>query len=210
MRSITSEEHIQSVRESGRGLVCVCEAARFRVSVQGKGKFRDGAPADSQQAIDDGAGYWDSAGARKELLYKPRDSRDRPDWFRQTTTLASMINIINEEREEAHIITVEDPTEYYHKHKKAVDHPARNRRGRAEFRRGVAPGLRYILDIILVGEMRDLETIEAAITVAETGTWFSALCIRPARPKPLTVSQMRFRPTSRKWCASSFRPSCRR
>ena len=58
----------------------------------------------------------------KELLYKPRGLVlvTGPTGSGKTTTLASMINIINEERDEAHIITIEDPIEYYHKHKKAV------------------------------------------------------------------------------------------
>ena len=57
----------------------------------------------------------------KELLYKPRGLVlvTGPTGSGKTTTLASMINIINELRDDAHIITIEDPIEYYHKHKKA-------------------------------------------------------------------------------------------
>src|SRR5256885_16728506 len=63
-----------------------------------------------------------SAPTKNELLYKPRGLVlvTGPTGSGKTTTLASMINIINEERDDAHIITIEDPIEYYHKHKKAV------------------------------------------------------------------------------------------
>ena len=86
----------------------------------------------------------------------------------KTTTLASIINIINHERD-CHIITVEDPVEYYHEHRRSlitqreigVDVPT--------FKEALRRGLRQDPDVILVGEMRDLETMEAAITAAETG-----------------------------------------
>jgi twitching motility protein PilT len=87
----------------------------------------------------------------------------------KTTTLASMLNIINEEREEAHIITIEDPIEYYHKHKKAVVTQREIGVDVPSFAEGLRRALRQDPDIVLVGEMRDLETIEAAITAAETG-----------------------------------------
>ena len=58
----------------------------------------------------------------RELLYKPRGLVlvTGPTGSGKSTTLASMINVINEEREEAHIVTIEDPIEFYHKHKKAI------------------------------------------------------------------------------------------
>jgi twitching motility protein PilT len=80
-----------------------------------------------------------------------------------------MLNIINEEREEAHIITIEDPIEYYHKHKKAVVTQREIGVDVPSFAEGLRRALRQDPDIVLVGEMRDLETIEAAITAAETG-----------------------------------------
>ena len=86
----------------------------------------------------------------------------------KTTTLASMINYINERRR-GHIITVEDPIEYLHSHKNCIV----NQREIGSDTTSFANALKYILrqdpDIILVGEMRDLETISAAITLAETG-----------------------------------------
>jgi len=86
----------------------------------------------------------------------------------KTTSLASMINWINENHDH-HIITIEDPIEYYHQHKKStvtqrevgVDIPS--------FPEALRRALRMDPDVILVGEMRDLDTISAAITAAETG-----------------------------------------
>jgi twitching motility protein PilT len=80
-----------------------------------------------------------------------------------------MINIINEERDECHIITVEDPIEYYHKHKKALVTQREIGVDVPNFAEALRRALRQDPDVVLVGEMRDLETIEAAITAAETG-----------------------------------------
>lgn len=87
----------------------------------------------------------------------------------KTTTLASMIDAINAERSDAHIITLEDPIEYAHKSKKAIVSQREIGIDVGSFAEGIRDSLRANPDIILVGEMRDLETIEAAITAAETG-----------------------------------------
>ena len=87
----------------------------------------------------------------------------------KTTTLASLLNILNEEKDEAHIITIEDPIEYYHKHKKAVVTQREVNVDVPSFAEALRRALRQDPDIILVGELRDLETMEAAITAAETG-----------------------------------------
>jgi twitching motility protein PilT len=87
----------------------------------------------------------------------------------KTTTLASMINIINEERDEVHIITIEDPIEYYHKHKKALVTQREIGVDVPNFAEGLRRALRQDPDVVLVGELRDLETMEAAVTAAETG-----------------------------------------
>jgi len=87
----------------------------------------------------------------------------------KTTTLASMINIINEERDEAHIVTIEDPIEYYHTHKKAIVTQREIGVDVPNFAEALRRVLRQDPDVVLVGEMRDLETIDAAITAAETG-----------------------------------------
>jgi twitching motility protein PilT len=86
----------------------------------------------------------------------------------KTTTLASMINWINENIDR-HIITVEDPIEYYHEHKKSIVNQREIGIDVPSFAEALRRSLRQDPDVILVGELRDLETIEAAITAAETG-----------------------------------------
>jgi twitching motility protein PilT len=86
----------------------------------------------------------------------------------KSTTLAAMVDKINTDRA-AHIITLEDPIEFIHKNKKSII----NQREIGSDSRSFPLALRYVLrqdpDVILVGEMRDLETISAALTIAETG-----------------------------------------
>jgi len=105
-----------------------------------------------------------------ELSKKPRGLIlvTGPTGSGKSTTLASIIDRINSERQE-HIVTIEDPIEYLHPHKSCVV----NQREVGADTKSFAAALKYILrqdpDVVLVGEMRDLETIEAALTVAETG-----------------------------------------
>src|ERR671936_86438 len=86
----------------------------------------------------------------------------------KSTTLAAMVDIVNRERA-GHIMTVEDPIEFLHKHKRCIV----NQREVGSDTHGFAHALKHVLrqdpDVILVGEMRDLETISTAITAAETG-----------------------------------------
>ncbi|MFO0915780.1 MAG: type IV pilus twitching motility protein PilT [Pirellulales bacterium] len=86
----------------------------------------------------------------------------------KSTTLASMINYINENVDH-HIITIEDPIEFYHQHKKSTVNQREVGNDVPSFAEAIRRALRQDPDVILVGEMRDLETIEAAITAAETG-----------------------------------------
>jgi twitching motility protein PilT len=86
----------------------------------------------------------------------------------KTTTLATMIDYINTERY-CHIITIEDPLEYIHPHKKAIVTHRELHVDTPSFAYALRGALRQDPDVILVGEMRDLETMEAAITAAETG-----------------------------------------
>ena len=106
----------------------------------------------------------------KELLFRPRGLIlvTGPTGSGKTTTLASMIDIINKERD-VHIITVEDPVEYYHPHKKSVVTQREIGHDVPTFAEAIRRALRQDPDVILVGEMRDLETMQAAITAAETG-----------------------------------------
>jgi len=86
----------------------------------------------------------------------------------KSTTLAAMIDTINEERP-VHIITIEDPIEYLHLHKKAVIEQIELGMDTPSFALALKYAMRQDPDVILVGEMRDLETIATAITAAETG-----------------------------------------
>jgi twitching motility protein PilT len=105
-----------------------------------------------------------------ELARKPRGLIlvTGPTGSGKTTTLASVIDRINTERNE-HIVTIEDPIEYLHAHKGCVV----NQREVGADTKGFKNALKYILrqdpDVVLIGEMRDLETIESALVVAETG-----------------------------------------
>lgn len=86
----------------------------------------------------------------------------------KTTTLAAMIDRINETRS-CHIVTLEDPIEYLHRHKKSIVNQREIGSDSPSFASALRAALRQDPDVILVGEMRDLETIATAITAAETG-----------------------------------------
>ena len=86
----------------------------------------------------------------------------------KSTTLAAMIDRINTERYD-HIITVEDPIEYLHSHKKCLVNQREVNADTTSFKAALKYVLRQDPDVVLIGEMRDLETIEAALTVSETG-----------------------------------------
>ena len=86
----------------------------------------------------------------------------------KSTTLASLIDLANRNRD-AHIMTVEDPIEFLHEHKRALINQREVGRDTKSFNAALKHVLRQDPDVILVGEMRDLETIEIALTAAETG-----------------------------------------
>ena len=106
----------------------------------------------------------------RELLFKPRGLIlvTGPTGSGKSTTLASMIDVINQERS-VHIITIEDPIEFYHESKKSIVTQREVGDDVPSFAEAIRRALRQDPDVILVGEMRDLETIAAAITAAETG-----------------------------------------
>ncbi|MPQ43092.1 type IV pilus twitching motility protein PilT [Clostridium tarantellae] len=86
----------------------------------------------------------------------------------KSTTLASMINEINHTRE-AHVVTLEDPIEFLHKHNKSIVNQREVGKDTISYQRALKSLLREDPDVILIGEMRDLETISIALTAAETG-----------------------------------------
>ncbi|NCC53086.1 MAG: type IV pilus twitching motility protein PilT [Spartobacteria bacterium] len=171
MKAITSEEHQQNVREGGGtdfgfGF---SELARFRVSVMRQkgylGMVLRLIPSNLMSLEEIGL-----PPQVKELLYKPRGLVlvTGPTGSGKSTTLASMLNVINQDRD-CHIITIEDPIEYYHTHKRSIVTQREIGVDVPDFTEALRRALRQDPDVILVGEMRDLETMEAAITAAETG-----------------------------------------
>ncbi len=173
MSSIASDDNIQEVRENGGSDFgfSFSDKARFRVSVfKEKGNF-----ALVLRQIPTDLLTVDQIGLPpltiKNLLDKPRGMIlvTGPTGSGKSTTLASMINIMNETSDEAHIITIEDPIEFYHNHKRAVITQREVKVDVPTFAEALRRALRQDPDVILVGELRDLETIEAAVAAAETG-----------------------------------------
>jgi len=108
--------------------------------------------------------------AVSEMADKPRGLIlvTGPTGSGKSTTLATIIDRINQQRNE-HIVTVEDPIEYLHQHKNCVVNQREVGADTNSFKNALKYILRQDPDVVLIGEMRDLETIEAALSVAETG-----------------------------------------
>jgi twitching motility protein PilT len=171
MKSITSEDRQQRLREFGGDDFGFGfgKAARFRVSIL-KAKGNVGIVL---RQIPSTLLSLDQIGLPsqvKELLFRPRGLIlvTGPTGSGKTTTLASMLNLINEQRD-SHVITIEEPIEYYHEHKKSVMTQREIGVDVSGFGEALKRALRQDPDVILVGEMRDLETMQAAIAAAETG-----------------------------------------
>ena len=171
MKSITSERSQQELQEEG-----TCdfgfaygEEARFRVSV-----FRQkGSLSLVLRQIPNKIMTFEQIGLPlicKELIRRPRGLFlvTGPTGSGKTTSLATMIDYINVNMDH-HIVTIEDPIEYYHPHKKCIVNQREVGVDVPSFSESLRRVLRQDPDVILVGEMRDLVTIEAAITAAETG-----------------------------------------
>jgi twitching motility protein PilT len=110
------------------------------------------------------------AGKIRELLHSERGLIlvTGPTGSGKSTTLAALVNYINEKMDK-HIITIEDPIEYFHEHKKSIITQREVGVDVPSFSEAIIRGLRSDPDVILVGEMRDLATIQAALLAAETG-----------------------------------------
>ncbi len=106
----------------------------------------------------------------KALSKKPRGLVlvTGPTGSGKSTTLAAIIDAINRERSE-HIVTIEDPIEYLHPHKKCLVNQREVGADTQSFKKALKYILRQDPDVVLLGELRDIETIEAALTIAETG-----------------------------------------
>ena len=147
----------------------VSKLGRFRVNVyKERGKYAAAfrvVNADPPSFEDLGL-----ASVTAEICEKPRGLIlvTGPTGSGKSTTLAAMINYINENRSE-HILTIEDPIEFVHKSKSSIIHQRELGQDTKSFSNALKSALREDPDIILVGEMRDLETISLALTAAETG-----------------------------------------
>jgi len=172
MKAITSREHQEELQRVGGtdfGFAFK-DIARFRVSV-----FKErGHIAMALRLIPYKFMTFEQLGLEestmKYLLTRPRGLIlvTGPTGSGKTTTLASMIDYMNTHMDH-HIITIEDPIEYYHPHKRSIITQREIGVDVPSFAEALRRGLRQDPDVFLVGEMRDLETIEAAITAAETG-----------------------------------------
>ena len=171
MKSITPERNQQELQEEGGTDFGFAfgDAGRFRVSV-----FKQrGNITIVLRLIPSRIMTFEEIGLPKicaALCRRPRGMFlvTGPTGCGKTTTLATMVNYINETFDR-HIITIEEPIEYYHQHKKSIINQREVGVDVPSFSEALKRVLRMDPDVILVGELRDLETIEAAVRAAETG-----------------------------------------
>ncbi len=168
---ILSNEQIAEFRQSGEVdlSITVPDVARFRVNI-----FRQlGQVAVALRFIPDRIKSFDELGVPRvaaDLVMKPRGLVlvTGPTGSGKSTTLASMIDVVNRTKP-AHIVTVEDPVEFQHTSKRALIHQREIGSDTASFSEALRRVLRQDPDIILIGELRDPESISTALTAAETG-----------------------------------------
>ncbi len=171
MKAITPERNQQELQEEGGTDFGFSfgDAGRFRVAVF----MQKGNVAIVLRLIPSGLLTFEQIGLPticRALCRRPQGMFlvTGPTGSGKTTTLASMIDYINVNLDR-HIVTVEDPVEYYHDHKKSIINQRNVGVDVPSFSEALRRVLRQDPDVILVGELRDLETIEAAISAAETG-----------------------------------------
>jgi twitching motility protein PilT len=170
-RSLCSDSQWKEVQDVGGADFGMAHSSgnRFRVSVlRQKGSYGAVLRVIPQKLFD--VHELGLPEASLDLLSRPRGLVlvTGPTGSGKTTTLAAMIDWININRDR-HIITIEDPIEYYHEHKRSIVTQREVGVDVPNFGEALRRALRQDPDVILVGEMRDLETISAAITAAETG-----------------------------------------
>ncbi len=171
MKSITPERNQQELQETGSSDFGFAfgDKARFRVSVfKQKGRISIVLRRIPNEFLP--PEVLGLPPVCMELIQRPRGLFlvTGPTGSGKTTSLASMINWMNHNMDH-HIITLEDPIEYYHEHNKSTINQREIGTDCPSFAEALRRALRQDPDVILVGEMRDLETIESAITAAETG-----------------------------------------
>ena len=141
----------------------------------------------------------------KDVISRPRGIIlvTGPTGSGKSTTLAAFIDFLNANFSH-HILTIEDPVEFVHPHKKSIVNQREVHNDLPDFSEGLRRALREDPDVILVGEMRDLETISSAISAAETGHLVLAPCTPLVQRGPLTGLLTPSQPHSKKWCVHSW------
>lgn len=117
----------------------------------------------------------------------------------KSTTLAAIVDYINRNHNK-HILTIEDPIEFVHNNNKCLINQREVHRDTHSFQNALRSALREDPDVILVGEMRDKETISLALTAAETGHLVFGTLHTSSAAKPSTVSSMCSQVVTKTWC----------
>ncbi len=171
VRGIAKDQHMKALFENGGSDFALTfrEDARFRISLF----LQRGSVGMVARLIPNKIMEMEAIGlppAVRELLETPRGLIlvTGPTGSGKSTTLASMLNVINR-KQRLHLVTIEDPIEYIHAHQRGLVNQREVGVDVPSFSEALKRVLRQDPDVILVGEMRDLETMESAITAAETG-----------------------------------------
>ena len=166
---LTSEEYESLQKDKSLDCAVTVKETRFRINIY----YERGFIAWAIRRLEDKLKSLKDLDLPEQLLdlAKMKDGLvlfTGPTGSGKSTSLASLLNFINENRS-AHILTIEDPIEYLHHNKKSLVHQREIGTDVTTFANSLREALREDPDVILVGEMRDLDTIRAALTAAETG-----------------------------------------